>query len=321
MSSEALYEQREVPGHALQVTLGAFELGDNGDGAKTAPIRLLARAGRAIEHPYWGSVVHDFEGMQHKSRIPIDYRHDEPIGYVNKFDDASGDLVLSGALVPFKDSDKATEIIHKSKLGVPYEASIDFRAPVVLEELGAGKFAQVNGQQVAGPATIIRQWTLRGVAVCPYGADANTATQLSNAEMFSVTFTKKEIEMSDQVATVVTAPAAEVAAPQFTASDALKAFGTDGAIWFAEGKSFDEMQLLHASREAERWSKSDERFSAIEKSIHEKFSTIDQRLTALAAAGGKGEATPVGVEPSDVRGSRPVGPCGFNTDSKYVTRK
>ena len=308
MSSEARYEQREVPGHALQVTLGAFELGDNGDGAKTAPIRLLARAGRAIEHPYWGSVVHDFEGMQHKSRIPIDYRHDEPIGYVNKFDDASGDLVLSGALVPFKDSDKATEIIHKSKLGVPYEASIDFRAPVVLEELGAGKFAQVNGQQVSGPATIIRQWTLRGVAVCPYGADSNTATQLSNAEMFSVTFTKKEIEMSEQVATVVTAPAAEVAAPaapQFSAADALKAFGTDGAVWFAEGKSLGEMQQLHAAKETERWSKSDERFSAIEKSIEEKFSALEQRLTALASAGGKGEENPAEFgsgEPGDKKG-------------------
>lgn len=296
MLSELKHETRDVPGNALQFFIQGFELGDNGDGAKTAPIRLLARAGKPIEHPYWGSVVHDFEGMQHKSRIPIDYRHDEPIGYVNKFDSSTGDLVLSGALVPFKDSDKATEIIHKSQAGVPYEASIDFRAPVVMEELDRGQFAEVNGNRVDGPATIIRQWTLRGVAVCPYGADANTSSQLSSAEMFSVSVTKSEASMPKDQEPVVTAePAAlEVAtANQFTAADALKAFGTDGAVWFAEGKSQTEMQSLHAAKEVD-WKKSiAEQLATATKASDEKIAELEQRLAALASAGGSGEEKPV----------------------------
>lgn len=303
MPSEAKYETRDVPGSALEFSIGEFELGNNGEGAKTAPIRLLARAGKPIEHPYWGSVVHDFEGMQHKSRIPIDYRHDEPIGYVNKFDASSGDLMLTGALVPFKDSDKATEIIHKNQAGVPYEASIDFRAPVVMEELAAGQFADVNGNRVNGPATIIREWTLRGVAVCPYGADANTSSQLSSAETFSVSIRKKEDVMSTvETKEVVAAPeklsAEAQAAPKFSAADALKAFGTEGAVWFAEGKTHAEMQALHSSKETDRWTSLNTQLAA----MTEQLAAFEQRITALASSGGKGEEKPVDFgsgEPKD----------------------
>lgn len=282
MTSELQYEQRDVPGSALQFNIGEFSLGDNGDGAKTAPIRLMARAGQPIDHPYWGKVVHDFEGMQHKKRIPIDYRHDEPIGYVNKFNSDSGNLELAGALVPFKDSDRATEIIHKSKNGVPYEASIDFRAPVVMEEVAAGQFAEVNGNRVDGPATVIRQWTLRGVAVCPYGADPNTSSQLSNAETFSVSVQKREPEMATirnsaleapkavdsqlsdppvEETPVADAPATEpalaepVPAQQATAEPDGKAFiaafGAEGAVWFIEGKSFADASQLHSKKLAD----------------------------------------------------------------------
>jgi hypothetical protein len=112
-----------IPAGACTLVVGAFELGDNGEDAKTAPIKMVARSGKPIEHWYWGNVVHDLAGMHlHKSRIPIDYVHDskEIIGYLNHFDTESGDLVTSGALVPFKKNDRATEIIHKDRAGVPY---------------------------------------------------------------------------------------------------------------------------------------------------------------------------------------------------------
>jgi hypothetical protein len=112
-----------------------------------------------------------------KSRVPIDYVHDskEIVGYLNKFDSTSGDLVTSGALVPFKDSDRATEIVHKMKAGVPYEASINFGGDgIKIEDVPDGMVAAVNGYQFEGPGIIVREWPLRGVAICPYGADANT---------------------------------------------------------------------------------------------------------------------------------------------------
>lgn len=181
----------EIPASACCLSIGEVEVGDNGDKAKTAPVKLTARSGKAIEHPFWGAVVHDLSGMQlHKPRIPIDYVHDnsEVIGYLNRFDITSGDLVVTGALVPFKDSDRATEIIHKSKAGVPYEASINFGGEgIQVQELSPGEVAPVNGFMFEGPGIIIRKWPLRGVAICPYGADMNTSSNVlsDNNKTFS----------------------------------------------------------------------------------------------------------------------------------------
>lgn len=168
----------DIPAAACCMVVGPFELGDNGPDAKTAPVRLVARSGKPIEHWYWGRVVHDLAGMHlHKSHIPIDYVHDakEVIGYLNRFDTESGDLITSGALVPFKDSDRATEIIHKMAAGVPYEASINFGGDgLKVQEIPEGQVAEVNGFRFEGPVIIVREWPLRGVAICPYGADMNT---------------------------------------------------------------------------------------------------------------------------------------------------
>ena len=195
----------KIPSSACIMCVGEFELKDNGEKAKTAPVRLIARSGKAIEHWFWGRVVHDLAGMHlSKSRIPIDYAHDskEIIGYLNHFDTASGDLVTSGALVPFKDSDRATEIIHKSKAGVPYEASINFGGDgIKVQELAENEMSEVNGTQFEGPGIIIREWPLRGVAICPYGADANTSSSVLASE--NKTFS----------ASVVSAPEAKTKEP------------------------------------------------------------------------------------------------------------
>lgn len=175
-----------IPAAACTLVVGAFTLGDNGESAKTAPIRLVARSGQPIEHYFWGRVVHDLAGMRlHKSRLAIDYVHDdkEIIGYLNHFDSESGDLIASGALVPFKDTDRATEIVYKMAQGVPYEASINFGGDgIKVQEVFEGEVTEVNGYTFEGPGIVIRDWPLRGVAVCPYGADMNTesASALAN---------------------------------------------------------------------------------------------------------------------------------------------
>ena len=218
-----------IPAGACTLVVGAFELGDNGENAKSAPLKLVARSGKPIEHWFWGRVVHDLAGMSlHKSRLAVDYVHDpkEIIGYLNKFDTSSGDLVTSGALVPFKDTDRATEIVHKMGEGVPYEASINFGGDgIKVQEVRRDEVAPVNGYDFEGPGIIIREWPLRGVAVCPYGADMNTesAAALSNSkQVFSASVVTepeaatKEIAMSESVeveAEVVT-PEAETVEEQ-----------------------------------------------------------------------------------------------------------
>lgn len=187
-----------IPAGACFCNVGDFTIGNNGANAKTAPIKLRARSGDAIEHWFWGRVIHDLAGMQlHKSRVPIDYAHDtkEVVGYLNKFDSESGNLETSGALVPFKDNDRATEIIYKLQNGVPYEASINFGGDgIKVQELAEGEVAEVNGRIFEGPGTIVRQWPLRGVAICPYGADANTDSSMfgNNNKVFTASVIEPE---------------------------------------------------------------------------------------------------------------------------------
>ncbi len=171
---------------ALQFA-GDVEVGSNGEDAKTAPLRIVALSGDPVFHSSWNGdgsyVVLDFAGMSlEKPRLPVDYCHDadEVIGYVNKFD-VGNDLVASGALIPYSPDpqDKATEVIYKSQQGIPYQASVYFADDFLVERLSAGQADMVNGRMVEGPIDVVRQWKLRGIAVCPYGVDGGTSTETS----------------------------------------------------------------------------------------------------------------------------------------------
>lgn len=201
---------KKVPVSACRFDIGEFQMGDNGDNAKSAPVKMIARTGDPINHWYWGKIIHDLDGMQlHKNRIAIDYCHSsfDTIGYLNKFDIESGDLIVSGAITPMPDDypqrDFGREVIFKSKSGVPYEASIDFSGPVSIEEIGEGHTVEVNGREFAGPGVVVRKWNLRSVAVCPYGADMNTETEFAEKgktiEATVITCNEKgETEMSNK---------------------------------------------------------------------------------------------------------------------------
>ena len=223
---ESARQTGSVPASALRMVGGPFELGDNGEGAKSAPIRMKARTGQPVQHWFWGRVVHDMAGMRlHKDRLPIDYVHNpaEVIGYLNHFRADTDGLEVSGALVPYKDNDRASEIIHKARAGVPYEASIYFGGDGIrVEDVAQGQVAQVNGFQFAGPGIVIREWPLRGVAVCPYGADMNTRSELAQGEGIHITFTQsgKEPAMSEP-------KPAEAAPPAVATAPAVDAPKTD----------------------------------------------------------------------------------------------
>jgi hypothetical protein len=192
--------KKQVPVEALRFAAEITQ-GDNGSGSKTVPIKLVARSAQPIEHWYWGRVAHDLSGMTSKSRVPLDYCHNEAevIGYANKFTVDGDGLVASGALTPYADGDRASEVIHKSREGVPYEASIFFDPDnLVIEEIPRGMSATVNGYDLEGPAAVIRQWTLRGIAVCPYGADGSTSVQFSKSgrDVAVAVFSKEQKTMA-----------------------------------------------------------------------------------------------------------------------------
>ena len=221
-----------IPASAMSFEC-ALEFGDNGENAKTSPIKMLARA-FALIHPFWGKIEHDFSGMTHKQKIPLDYCHDpkELVGYANKFDVTGEGLQLSGALTPYKD-DRASEITHKCKMGVPYQASIDFRGPVTVEEVGEGHTSQVNGHDFAGPGIIVRKWMLRGCAVCPHGADSETSSMVfSGGEEYEAVLISQKAEADFVAANVSLTPTQEPIMATPAAAEGAKpveAIKTEGA--------------------------------------------------------------------------------------------
>jgi hypothetical protein len=177
----------DAPRRALRTSLGPlrFQAG-NRDGDET-PVTIVARTGQVIDHWFWGRMVHDFAGMTvHKQRLPIDWCHldDEILGRIDEWQ-AGADLTVKGALVHFRADDRASEVAHKAGHGVPYEASIDWRpakpGDVLIEFVPEGVTVLVNEQQIEGPLTVFRRWPLRAVAICPHGADSDTATDLARA--------------------------------------------------------------------------------------------------------------------------------------------
>ena len=191
--------EKQIPANTC-VFAAKLELQErSSESAKTAPFRAIARTGDPIKHSFWGNVVHDLSGMQNKPRIPIDFNHNvsDIIGYANRFNTDDGDLEIKGALTPYKDSDRATEVLAKSEMGVPWEASINFAGDMEVEEIPEGRDVTVNGRELSGPLTVIRKWQLRGVAVTPYGYDSGTSTEFSKDDFVTCTVVTKEIEMAD----------------------------------------------------------------------------------------------------------------------------
>ena len=205
-----------VPATACMFVGGEVEFKDNGEAAKTVGVRMKARDSGTINHFWWGNIAHEFSGMKHKNRIPIDYAHDTNhiLGYVNKFETEPDGLYLSGALTPFKDGDMANEVIFKMKAGVPYEASIYFNEGQLLR-LSENESAEVNGKTVKGPAVIVKKWNLRGVAICPYGADASTKSNLfkDSEEFIVMDITLDNDSNNELTATAPVEAAGAVAAP------------------------------------------------------------------------------------------------------------
>jgi len=340
-------QQKAIPRQAMHFEAPDIQIGDNGPDAKTAPVKMVARSGKPVEHWYWGNVVHDLAGMQlSKPKIPIDYCHDcdEVIGYANKFDTSTGDLIISGALVPFTPDadDKASEVLYKAKEGVPYEASINFGGDgIVIEEVAPGFSTPVNGYQFQGPGIVIRKWPLRGVAICPYGADMNTSAEFADQSgPINVTILKKEATEMSQPTTPTEAatpePAVEVApvapaaatpvipteatalaqnpaeaAPQPPVAPAVEAkpgtefvtaFGDVGARWFLEGKQFSACAAEFISNERTKHQTEVTELKASHESAIAGLNTqIEELKTKLAAV-------PRGNEPASFSADGKGGP-------------
>lgn len=202
---------KKVPARAFRFESGEahlqFEDASPAQGPPRASITMLARTGEPIHHWYWGRIVHDMAGMKlRKEQAPIDWCHDygEIIGVLREFKATNKGLTVKGELIAFREDDRAAEVIFKGQAGIPYEASIDWSGGGArIEEVGEGVTVQVNGKKFTGPGYVVREWPLRAVAVCPYGADPNTRSQFAGDDaaeldvtIFSASATDEEDDMS-----------------------------------------------------------------------------------------------------------------------------
>lgn len=278
-------EQLAAPTNAFRFDAGAssFKFADPpsadapADGAKLTEhaVELQVRSAEPIAHWYWGRIVHDMTGMQlRKETCPLDYCHfyDEIVGVANKFNaDPTTGLSASGKLISIKDDDRAWDLIQKGMAGIPYEASLDWSGPARIEWVDEGITVQVNGREFAGPGYVVREWELRAIAICPYGADSSTKTSFADGDptcevtLFSerpIVLPKpttpanplqqhseapspaKALEMATPERQQAVDPTAAARA-QFTAElkRFTEAFGDLGAKAFADGKTFEEAAL------------------------------------------------------------------------------
>jgi hypothetical protein len=293
---------RKVPGAALCLSTGPlqFAAGEQAD-PKKGPLKMRARSGDPIHHWYWGKVVHDMAGFSPaKPTIPADYCHDprEIVGYLNKFSASNEGLDAEGEIVSVKPGDRAEDVMLRGNAGIPYESSIFFD-PQVIEEVLQGGSAQVNGYSLEGPALIIRKWTTRGIAVCPYGYDPRTSSQFSAGgipDEVEVPFFQLPTELAMSTAAIPAQPAAteatKLAAPaagdnRQQLSDELKKFvdkfgAANGAAWFTAGKSYTEALELHVAAFGEQLKGKDDEIAGLKA----KLAAVPRGEDAPVSGGG-----------------------------------
>lgn len=128
------------------------------------------------------------------------------IGAITETRIEGGKLEVGGDF--FSDIDPVAEMIaRKVKRGAKYQMSIGIH-DANEEFISPGKSVTVNGQEFAGPITILRDAHIREVSVVPLGADANTrATFFKTPEGKQVeleALRKQNTELSAKVAELTT---------------------------------------------------------------------------------------------------------------------
>lgn len=324
--------KRRVPGNALFFEAALSEVAsaeivshDDGRSPPPVPITIRARTSGLAYQEFWGACVHDMAGyIPPTGELPLNYAHDRKdlIGSTPPPQVVEGELIAFGQLTPFAPFDRASEVIHKRSLKVPYQASIQLDLPsLVVEEVPEGRTVNVNGQDFEGPLVVFRRWGLEAISICPFGADSKTSFDFSRGGEFDVTcfsaqgsptmadtppadekktepsafaawamenFAMDEATMTDEqkakfAAAFAAIPPKEAKPPveekppvekkdgdfAATAKRMLADFGAPGAVWAAEGKSYDDAAGLFRASQTEKLTVAEGRIKELETKLAE----------------------------------------------------
>ena len=127
----------------------------------------------------------DFANLTYKPKTAVLVEHNgHMVAGVCTLSVTAEGLIAEGELL---DNEYGNMVADASDREFPWEMSAYVQA-ARYEELAAGAKLSVNGHEVAGPALIMRDCTIREVSFTPVGVDGNTsAVALSNGKPFDYT--------------------------------------------------------------------------------------------------------------------------------------
>lgn len=339
MSESKKTKTRTMRASDLVFTAGELKFAEGegegeGDGQHT-PVELVVRTNSRVLS-FMGPIIHDHNGVFFKDRIPLDWVHggekpQEILGFLDKVETSDKEIKCFGQIVSVKPDDIADHVVKQMKAGIPFESSIYFGGQgLVVEEVSEETEVEVNGGKFEGPGIVVRKWPLRGVAVCPHGADNQTSTSLALGEeevsvSFVTNYNHRELDMAEEnglspeelkakeiedaklkakeAKELEAKEAAELKAKEeeeaklakeqvktgLVSSDGrlgmdfIKAFGSDGAVWFTEGKSFAEASVLYTQGLEKRVKELEERIKAANLGGDEAVSFQDDEKNVTEA--------------------------------------
>jgi hypothetical protein len=193
---------REIPREALRFRAQSklrisFEKDEEGEPIKDqahARFRILGATGKRIaQHGWFSNVYVDLASLEIPERAPVllDHNPGQRVGMADKIELSDEGLSFEGAFL--KRGKFAKEVLEDAEDGFAWGASISFM-PEEIVEVQEGAETEVNGEMVAGPATIMRGGFLDEVSFTAQPADRHTAAAAMNksADRVSVRFSVLE---------------------------------------------------------------------------------------------------------------------------------
>lgn len=197
----------------LNADLTIHAASSNGDSARR--FDMVAYTGAPMKlRGYRTPVVVDLAGLNVPSQnrpILLDHASDVDsiAGQSDSIGVIDGKLRVSGEILA--GTGRVENVLSLASRGFRWQASIGAN-PERVEELRAGDTALVNGQEVKGPLTVVRQATLREISIVAMGADDRTDTRIA-ANAASLESEDMDIETNEKIEAAAPAAAPAVAAP------------------------------------------------------------------------------------------------------------
>ncbi|MCA9181537.1 MAG: hypothetical protein KDA51_08785, partial [Planctomycetales bacterium] len=155
-----------------------------GEATGPATFEIVAYNGGELRTPEYMKrfgmpVVIDLAGVEYAASITANMDHDasQRVGHVTEKKNDGKSLILAG--IVSGTGPAASEVVANSKLGYPWQASVEALPTVPLEEVKAGKSVHVNGRTIQGPVLVARKSRLYGVAFLARGADETTSVSIA----------------------------------------------------------------------------------------------------------------------------------------------